>query len=205
LTDSRRLRQSLDDYLETTPEYKELLADWEQRKQENPDADRPEPGQVMEHLLTDGLPSVRLFQRRDAVVVRLSLPQPPYGTNGAWEARAGLVTWNGQTDEHDVWPTFCYCLWTEPNAEHQERLFGRVALSGRPLADYVLWYRGLATEEAAEWDAYLAELRPENLEAQLLTFRFSAEKAAGLSNADESLAAPAREILITALKAPQDE
>jgi hypothetical protein len=201
LSDPVEARRSLDAYLETTAEFQELLTAWEERRAVDASAERPRPDEVVQRLLADGLPTLRLFQRRDAVTVRLAVPLEPFATNGAWDDRRARVVWSSEADEHDVWPTFCYCLWSEPDAAYQERTLGRVAVTGRELADYVMWYRGLSADEAAEWDAALAELQPgDDVEQRLAGFFFAAERTAGMTDPSQSLAARGREILVSALK-----
>ncbi|HUE13428.1 MAG TPA: hypothetical protein VMR25_04630 [Planctomycetaceae bacterium] len=91
-------------------------------------------------------------------------------------------------------PTFCYAIWSEPDTEAQQRLFGNAALDGEPLTDYCLWYAGLTADERNEWDAFVKTLKNDAPSRQRLTdFRLSKEPLTVPTN--ELVAAPAIEIL----------
>ncbi len=198
------LLQGLMEFLRTTPEWQALKADWEQRRQQDPAAGEPSPGDVLGNLAATAAGFGPGSAGEDELVVRLAVPLEPFETNGAWDPEKGTVRWETALPGPAGAPFLAYAAWAEPAAAVQTERFGRVALRGRALAAYVLWLHGLAPEERAEWEAFLDRLRPQgDPAARVAEFRFEHEREAG-PPADENLAAsraqPARELLLEALR-----
>jgi hypothetical protein len=95
--------------------------------------------------------------------VRLSLPSAPNYSNGSWNQALKEVVWKsdieGRTNESHF-PFFCYASWVRPGQKYQEEHFGKVALTGDGLLGYCLWRGGLDKSGGAQWDDFVASLRP---------------------------------------------
>jgi len=97
----------------------------------------------------------------------------------------------------------CYATWATPDADFQQAHLGRTVLSGSGLIEYVTWYRALSAEEKAEWDAFVAALKPgPKLVADITAFNFKKEAE---SPPSEPLANLPKGLLLPALqqKVPQ--
>lgn len=96
-----------------------------------------------------------------------------------------------------------YAAWAVPDYTWQAARFGKTLLQGEGLLAYVIWYKGLIREQAAEWDAFLSRLTPDAAPAAKITnFLFKAERDAGPATAEaleRSTAQRARKLLLDAL------
>ncbi len=207
----QRQRQSLDAYIRTTELYQQRLAQWEQRRKDDPDLQQPQPEDLMKDLLAEAFGSYHLaftsLAHRESITLRLRTGLAPYATNGKWDGTAATVVFQEKLYEHRAIPAVCFALWSAPDEQFQRRHFGGVILSGGELARYVLWYNTLSKEEAFEWDGFLSGLKPEgDIAGAVRAFRFAAEPkpdpldpdAAPASWADE-----AKRLLLEGLSAQQ--
>jgi hypothetical protein len=176
LTSAEAASASLDAFLRTTPEYRLLYAEWEKTRSGDPDDAPPKPEQVISELVQKGVFELKLFQDTTRVKVVFESGRKPVATNGRWDEAAGAVVWDAVRNDGVGLPTFFSAAWCNPDADAQTRRFGKVALEGRNLYAYILWYNGLGEELAAEWDAFLADLPrgPEAVE-RIKRFRFSSD------------------------------
>jgi hypothetical protein len=137
--------------------------------------------------------------------LKLHSGQKPYATNGQWDEQAASLSWSENLRQDAPLPVFCFALWSQPERAFQEAHFGKVLLSGEELAEYVLWYRGLDSREAAEWDRFMAGCKPGgDLKTALEAFRFSGDRHPDPQNPDDkppSLADAPRGLILDALQA----
>jgi len=112
-----------------------------------------------------------------SLTVQLCTSTQPIYTNGTFDAKTGRVAWSTATDtDKAALPPVLYAYWTQPNAEFQNKHFGKVILEKESLAEYCLWRNTLDARHAAEWETFLQTLRPgKDLVAQLTAFRFTDE------------------------------
>lgn len=190
-------------YLKATPEYADRLKQWEAEKKENADAKKPEPENVTAHLL-DQLVGLDIFPTTDAVEIRLACEVKPI-TNGTWDEKTRRITWSERIQHKDSPPAFCYAFWSVPDRKFQADRFGKVILKGEKLWNYTLWRVGLTPDEARQWDALVAELKPgdalaEKIGAFKLTGSGETVPEPEGNNADR-LARRGRTLLLDALKA----
>ncbi|MGH7146041.1 MAG: hypothetical protein ACREJ2_18165 [Planctomycetota bacterium] len=196
LDDVAGCRESLVAYLRTTPQFKQAQAAWEttppaQRAGKNP----PDPFEVVGAGLGPPIDFADAIDEPDQLDVRLSVPGPP-DSNGAWQPADQAVTWRISLSRSSLrLPPICYAGWSIPDAVAQTAHFGRVLLQGENLVNYVLWENGLNAAEAAEWQTFLATLKPgrDNL-AAVKNFTFQDEKGGA-----DALSADVRDLLTTAL------
>jgi hypothetical protein len=200
----KTLEEEVNAWLQTTPEWRVKVAEWETRQREDPDA----PMEVLSDLAFEaaGL-GPGSSSEGDELRLRLALPVKPFYSNGTWDTAKREVAWQTSLPGEERTPYLAYASWAAPDETAQKQRFGRVLLRDQALADYVLWVQGLAQEEAAEWDAFVAGLRPDAaLAARLAEFRFQSEADAGPAT-EEALAAsraqPGRKLLLDALQAPE--
>jgi len=170
---------SLNKFLRETDEYQEMLKDWEQDQQDNNETP-PEPTRIIGALVMRALGVT--FPNPDRVTVRLKLPGEPAITNGNWNPDSRQVEWSKAVLPHAAtlpeFPVLLHAVWSEPHAERQNKVFGRVLLKGRPLVEYCLWFEGLSQAEAKEWEDFLSTLNPgDDFEAQLKAFHFENAEA----------------------------
>jgi hypothetical protein len=206
LADEQALNASLDKYLAQTPEYRAKLKEWRETVKTKRDAQRPEPGLVLQDAIGDMI-EFDLFGHADHLTVSLALPQAPQHSNGRWDAARQRVLWetdlDSKTNVAHV-PFTCYASWAQPDPAFQTNHFGRTLLAGDPLTQYCLWRNGLDAQPGREWDAFLAALRPDaGLAAKLDAFRFPGEPVIAPTNDQRTAASPsafARELFKTALK-----
>ena len=205
LATTSAIEASSSSYLRGTDEYKRLLESWEAVRASNPEAEKPKPSEVLGELVTEALLSnFNLFGGgSDKLAVTLESAIEPFQTNGSWDETVKQVNWSqrlaARDSEQTEFPTLLYALWSIPNETKQKDRFGQVVLDGQALGEYCLWYRGLAAQEATEWDKFVTSLQPGNdLVGRLSEFRFSHERADG---ADEQydLASTPRDLILSAL------
>lgn len=206
LGDEATMEKSLDKYLTGTDLYQARLKQWAEDKKQKPDLKQPEPSEVLNKPIGDLL-EFDLFGQPDHLTVRLSLSTPPLHSNGRWDETLKQVIWEsdieGRTNaEH--FPFFCYANWVQPDDQFQKKHFGRVILAGDDLTHYCLWRGGQDEPHGAEWDAFVAGLKPDReLAGKIDAFRFADEPVREGTNVSEtiaSLSAYPRELLKTALK-----
>jgi hypothetical protein len=181
LANASSVEKSFTNYVVHTDLYRTRLKEWKKELASDPKAKKPDPGDVAKGYFKDLLAvDFNLFgDTPDHLTVKLSLPTPPLHTNGKWDAGAGQVAWSSdislKTDTNSL-PCFCYASWAQPARDFQETHLGRVILSGDDLVQYCLWRLDLDATHAAEWDNFLASLKPGNdLSNQVSSFRFSDE------------------------------
>lgn len=181
LRDPEKLNASIEAYLRDTAEYRAVA---ERQQAASPQSEPPAPTVILEPILKKLLDDAFILAS-DRLAVYLKLPVQPHRTNGKWSPVRQQVEWT-RTSIDEKFPTLCFAAWTEPNVNGQKARFGSVILSGEPLMNYVLWYRGLTPDETTHWDAYLAKLEPgPQLKRQLEVFRFPDEnQTAGAGRAD---------------------
>jgi hypothetical protein len=157
---------SLHAYIRTTDAFRRLAAT-------EKDA---EPQDVLDALLEELL-QMELFATQDELALQLTCPIEPYATNGAWDSQSRRVTWKqAALRSAPRLPTFAYAHWASPYEDYQKAHLGKLALTGRKLAEVVVWRNGLTEPEAAQWDAFLTSLKPgKDLGAKLKAFRFEGE------------------------------
>lgn len=201
----KTLIDEMNTWLATTPEWTAKTAEWEARKQKEPDVAKPAPVEILGDLaLAAAGFGPDSSSSGDELRLRLELPGKPFCTNGAWDAARHEVTWHAALPGNERTPYLAYASWASPDEAAQKQHFGRALLRDQALAEYALWFQALSREEAAEWDAFMAGLRPEAAPAVALAgFRFKNEADAGPPT-EESLAGsraqPARKLLLDALK-----
>ncbi len=170
LFSSEQLESSLEAYLKTTEEWRQVYAKWESSPSRDPEATGPEAGALVSYLAMDIAPFILplihidgtlklggIFQMR----IRLNMPSPPTHSNGTWDAAAKQVVWSGTSHQHGSPASFAYATWVVPDVTAQRKFFGRVLLDGEALTQYSVWHAGLSTGEAKEWNQFLAGLGPD--------------------------------------------
>ncbi len=182
LASEETARKSMEAYLETTEEYKERLRKWQEERKTTTQATRPSPSELIDGPDID-LPifELDLFGSRgqDKLSLKLATGRRPWVANGTWDANDGSVAWSSTLREGKDMPVLCFALWSRPDEAFQKAHFGKLVLDGAELASYCLWREGLAKNEAAQWRAFLASLKPRpELKQELKAFRFSHELAA---------------------------
>lgn len=196
LKSSHAARVSWNRFLQTTPEYHRLLDEWRQKEKaatadlgvdvdldedlESIDdnepsewlASPPRPEDVLGEILA---PFFKLnLKDPKKIEVVLACGEPPIATNGVWDESKRAVTWKRERNEGQGLPTHLYATWSQPDRPAQQERFGSLVLTGDRLGRYVMWYAGLTKAQTAEWDSFLATLRPgPDLIPAIETFRFS--------------------------------
>jgi hypothetical protein len=211
LSDPERLVTSLADFIRTTDLYKERLEAWEQQKNAEPetDAERPDPMEVVTDLAVRELLNFSL-SAADSLEVKLHSGVEPFAANGKWDEESAAVTWSETLSPQRVLPLICFAVWSCPDREAQEARFGKVLLTGQELAEYVLWYKGLDSDETVEWDRFVESCKPSaDLRARLESFRFTADPQVYSDSPEDeqpaSLADTARQLILGALDEADDE
>lgn len=182
LSDVDRLQRSWADHLRETPEYRDALAQWERKRNDEPEAERPDPTVVLEDLASDAVLPAFGIGPADEVEVTLAASEPPITTNGRWDEDDQRVVWRRELSARDAdrsgHPALIYAIWSEPDEAAQRQRFGRVLLTGEALAEYALWRRGLEPPEAASWERQLETIDPSRpLAPQFDALRLSAPGA----------------------------
>jgi hypothetical protein len=194
------LKRSLDKYLETTPEFQQLLDEWQKQLREDPTLARPDSFDVI-GLYSDVLLTGAILAGGDQLTLRLKTGREPVVTNGNWSLKYRRVSWPKQfLPQPGQPPQLSYAAWDQPDAAAQESHFGKVVLQGESLIEYCLWYHGLTEVERQEWDAFADTLRPgDELAGKLKTFRFLHEPAD--RQREDRIAAPAVDAILAGLHA----
>ncbi len=208
LGDLKRFTASWERYLRTTELFKKRVEKWEQERKTDPLASAPTPDDVLLDLACQLALRFRMFEEDDVVELKLHCGQEPYETNGRWDQQAAAICWSNTLRPGAPLPVFCFALWSRPDRGFQEAHFGKVLLEGEDLAEYVVWYCGLNSEEAREWDQLIAGCEPDgDLRPAIKRFRFSSEPWPNpnkLEKGPASLADTPRGLILDALK-PQEK
>ncbi|HEU00836.1 MAG TPA: hypothetical protein ENH89_10865 [Aurantimonas coralicida] len=201
LSDRETMRRSAENVLRATPEYEQLMAQWENRPNDEKDNDKPDPWEIVEEM---GRQLIHIEFDNPLLDDRLELTlqdvAEPAQTNGEWDRKSKTVSWSATlTDRPDKpndvraaigqfspvtgyeantakLPVLCYAIWEQPDVRFQIKHFGEVVLQDNDLWTYCLWYKSLTPARAKEWDALIDGLKPgEESLAKLEAFRFSDE------------------------------
>jgi hypothetical protein len=178
LDDQEKLTASFEKYVRSTDLFHQRLAQWNTARKRDPKAQEPTPEQVAGELFDEaaGFHFFSLGPTGDSLELKLFCGRKPYATNGQWDAKATAATWTASLDSSRALPAVCFASWSDPDRAFQEKHFGKIVLSDGRLGEYVLWYRLLKPEEAAEWDRFLNGLKPgPGLKAAVEAFRFSTD------------------------------
>lgn len=189
LDDERRVDESLESFMQKTDVYQERLAAWKEEHAGDPHADLPKPADVLGGVALEAF-DLELAPTLDELTVRLSLPAAPVFTNGKWDEAKREVVWQAGIEPKKPrrLPVLCHAIWGAPDAAFQKARFGKVTVTGERLARYALWRVNLPEKQAAEWEAFLAALRPGgDLSAKLDGFHFTGEDATTASKAAEAI------------------
>ena len=206
LSDLPKVEASLDKYVRSTELFQKRLAAFKSQKKGRSDAKEPTPEEFVGELLRDvavvafgGL----LGSREDSLDLKLHCDRKPYASNGKWDEKGATVSWSNTLGPRAL-PVECFALWSTPDQPFQEQHFGKVLLTGEPLARYVIWYRGLKPDEAHEWDQFLGRLKPGPEEkAAVAGFRFTGDAKPDPAKPKEkpaSLADTPRQLILGAMK-----
>lgn len=205
LSSSRHMRESFAAFARTTPEYRKLIEEWEQKKKTSPDLEQPKEQEIITAILDDLLAfELDFLEDQDRVKMSLNCKVEPLYTNGQWNQDEKRIVWSSSIKNDKVLPTFFFAFWAVPSETFQTEHFGRVLLSGSQLAEYHFWYAGLSDTEKSEWDSFLIGLKPaDSLKKKIESFLFTGEDLVG---DEKSLAHSAQQLLLDALEiitAPQ--
>ena len=214
LADAEAASESLEKYLRTTDEYKELLR---QHKAElkkgdgQPDTAPAEPNamDVLQEPI-DTLLASQNFPRDNRVELKLVVPAEPVPTNGRWDANAGAVMWSKLIPQRDKevqnFPAVCYALWAAPDEAFQKKHFGKVVFSGEALMNYCLWRNSLDAREAKQWDTIVSAMRPgHDISDKVHKLFPSSSQPAAAPGATTRYAEPVIEMIEEALKEDTEE
>jgi hypothetical protein len=183
LGDGQAAKASFEAYAQMTPEYAELLMQWNKRVRSDPNAAKPSGSEVLQPILE------ALFVLRwgvshggpdDEVLVTLRPEGEVVWSNGH-EEPDGTVKWQYEVMEKPDrpdrdFPAHAYAVWVKPDEAFQKGHLGSIVLDGKSLLEYCFWRLALSDKDAREWDAMLAELTPgEGTLRVLEDFRFSDE------------------------------
>ena len=113
----------------------------------------------------------------DKLTASLTVPCKPLYTNGKWYEDKKLVAWYGTVENDKLQaPAICYTLWVEPDETAQTKQFGKIFLNEHDLMTYIAWSKGLAPDEAAQWNDFVRTLNNKNIET-ILEFKFKGKDA----------------------------
>lgn len=157
LKDFPRFEKSLRMYLKGTREYQELVSKRRQTDAADTEQQIDEMQIIGERIWIAFAPG--LLGGRDRVDVALHLRQSPLLTNGQWDDKTKAVRWSRALSD-SLTPAYVFATWSVPDTDHQKLRFGSVVLQDNELAEYVLWYRGLSTEESKQWDTMFSTIDP---------------------------------------------
>lgn len=208
LSDATVLEASISDYLRRTDVFNRLLEEWEREQAVNPEAKKPGPTDVVgPFIMRAFLPNFYLGQS-DQLEVKLETTNEPFLTNGKWDEESKQVQWLRRMlaadSDHSEFPTLVYAVWSIPDKQVQKARFGKVVLEGDSLGKYCLWYRGLSTGEAKEWNDFITSLSPSaDLVKRIRAFRFAHELAVESEREDGDLAATPRELILRRLRSSE--
>jgi hypothetical protein len=211
LVDVKRASDSWDQFLRKTPEFMKQQREFESNKKQSPEIRPPDGNSVIVEILVERIVSLESFiAHPDEVKVTLFTSQKPFSTNGEWESGGNHVTWSLSIDSGRSLPTVCYAAWSTPEEKYQTRHFGKVVLTGEDLSDYVTWYLLLDVDDAAEWNKFVAELRPgPELKPKLEAFVFARDRDHKLDSDAENSTSPKamladtpRKMILAALDEP---
>ena len=166
-----KIEASLNAFLQQSPEYQALVAEWERR---GPDkrGKKPLPVKVWENVWEDFIELV-FIDTNDRLKIQLAVSAEPIATNGTWARKKNQVTWDSRIVEDRSLPTFRYAIWAEPAAAFQVKHFGKVVLKGEQLGEFVLWWSGLPAQAGQELAEFLRALQPnDKLITRLNEFKF---------------------------------
>lgn len=196
LKDSKAMEESLKSFMPKSKYYQVFLQRW---KKENPDdTEKANPDTALGMLITDAL-DFRVFETKDTLTIKLSVPTSPLNFNGTWYPDQNMVTWktNIQAGKPVELPLVCYATWVEPAKDFQKAHFGKLILEGKSLSEYVLWRINLSPVQGGEWDKFISGLTPDtNLEKCLEAFKIKVSEdesdafRLGISLITTSLSAP---------------
>lgn len=161
LGDAERVERSLNEFVTTTPEYGRLVL-LRKLKAEPGETPRSVGAKDVFGELFKSISEIDIGTPPDALRAKLHVPTAPAVTNGEYDAEAHVIAWEHSIDAADAelpgMPYMMYAAWATPNEAAQSRYFGKVILQGEPLAQYVLWYRGLTADEQTAWLGLLESL-----------------------------------------------
>lgn len=190
LGDHEKALASFLQYVRSSDVYKKQAARARDAKRSHGPAEEPKPEDVAGELFIEGILPPGALGGADRVELTLSASQPPYHTNGRWDAAAAAVQYRAGLAQKSALPAFFYAFWSQPDEAFQQAHFGRRVLEGDGLAQYVFWYRCLSADQRREWDDFVAGCRPgAELAARIEAFRFAGERPAKLN--EEPAAKPA--------------
>jgi hypothetical protein len=173
--DPEVLEKSVNAYLRSTREYRELVREWETARKDDAELQKPEPGDVIGVAIEPLGESIQWFQIEDTITLSLRLSAEPLYSNGEWDGEK--LNWKRKLEsaEGDSAPVISFATWVTPNDAFQRRLFGEVIVDGEMLLEACLGIAGMAPDERRDLEEGLdklplvAELKPqfEALRAQL--------------------------------------
>ncbi len=138
----------------------ELVSEWELQASNDTLEDRDTQGAVTLLVFEAAGMEFELFSSPDEVELALTCEVEPLLTNGEWDEKARLVTWNGEVRERFGLPLFFYACWAEPDADYQQAHFGESVIQGKRLVEMVAWYTGLSGKSRERWDGFIGSLDP---------------------------------------------
>jgi hypothetical protein len=212
MNDVNRLKASFEKYVRTTKWFRERLARWKEKADQDKSGRKPKeptPEDMAEDLVLQGIGESAEFwsQGNDSVKIRLLCGEKPYSTNGKWEQSTSGVVWNCTLKPNRALPAVFFAAWSTPDRKFQEDRFGKVLLQGEDLSEYVAWHRALKPEEAKEWKNFLGSLTPgPGLKKAVESFRFSGDPKVNAEKPNErtpSLADAPRGLILKRLEAEQ--
>ncbi len=176
--DVEAVEESWSTYLTGTDFYHARLQEKERGGAKEDGRQEPDPDSVMLDLLSTLTESGNTGSG-DRLTVALSLPAEPIITNGKWVESDRQVAWETELaakKKVSRLPALCYAGWAAPEEDFQKEHLGGVSLKGEELFSYSIWRAGLEEKNGAEWEKFLAGIRPgENTINELDSFRFSGE------------------------------
>jgi hypothetical protein len=181
LADDAATEKSFTNYFAHTELYRAKVKEWKKEKKSKPEAKQPDPDSVSGDLWAQlvGIDFNLFDATPDHLTVKLSLPSEPLHCNGQWNEADKQVVWKSdiqaRTNSMHL-PFSCYANWAQAGEEFQKGHLGKVAFDGEDLVQYCLWRCSLDGQRGAQWDAFLAGLKPdEHLVARVRAFRFTGE------------------------------
>lgn len=204
LDSAENVAASINDHLRDYPPYDAYLTEWRGKRENQDPSDEPKPADWMGGLALRALGIT--FGGGDALRVKLHCPARPFRTNGEWNEEQGEIAWNkglaprngDPQSSESVLPVELFAFWSVPDDAVQTEHFGRVLLRDERLAEYVMWRNALPPAEAAEWEDFIAGLRPNRiLRGRIEVFRFSSDP--GDNESGTMLSDRGRQLLLSGL------